>query len=115
LDLYNNNLYIFNSEQGLANENIVGIVKDQRSYYWLSTTDGLCLADIKRAPNGEIILNKIRNLTSSDGLVGNQFRKGAALKTSDGKLLFGTNSGLSIFEPEIYSFEIEPPEVLFQI
>jgi signal transduction histidine kinase/DNA-binding response OmpR family regulator/ligand-binding sensor domain-containing protein len=112
LDLYNNNLYIFNSEHGLSNENIVGIVKDQRSYYWLSTTDGLSLTDIKRAPNGEIKINKIRNLTRSDGLVGNQFRRGTALKTSDGKLVFGTNSGLSIFEPEIFSFEIEPPEVI---
>jgi signal transduction histidine kinase/ligand-binding sensor domain-containing protein/CheY-like chemotaxis protein/AraC-like DNA-binding protein len=112
LDLDNNKLHIFNSEQGLSNENIVGIVKDQRGYYWLSTSDGLCLTDIKRAHSGEIIFKKIRNLNSFDGLVGNQFRNGAALKASDGKLLFGTNSGLTIFEPEIYSFETEQPEVL---
>jgi signal transduction histidine kinase/DNA-binding response OmpR family regulator/ligand-binding sensor domain-containing protein len=112
LDLYNSKLYIFNSEHGLSNENIVGIVKDQRNYFWLSTTDGLCLVDIKRVPNGEIMINKKRNITSSEGLVGNQFRKGAALKTSEGILLFGTNSGLSIFEPELFSFEVEPPEVV---
>lgn len=111
-DFYSNNLFTFNSRDGLYNNNITGILKEKRGYYWISTTDGLCLIDIKRTSNGEIHLDKIRNLSSLDGLVGNQFREKACIQTSDGKVLFGSNSGLSIFDPKIFSFETISPGVI---
>jgi signal transduction histidine kinase/DNA-binding response OmpR family regulator/ligand-binding sensor domain-containing protein len=111
-DFYSNNLFTFNSRDGLYNHNITGILKENRGFYWLSTTDGLCLVDIKKRSNGEIYLDKIRNLSSLDGLVGNQFRERACIQTSDGKVLFGSNSGLSIFDPEIFSFETTPQKII---
>jgi signal transduction histidine kinase/DNA-binding response OmpR family regulator len=44
-------------------------------------------------------------------LVGNQFRARASLINSKGDIVLGSNSGLSIFNPEIYSFATESPKV----
>lgn len=111
-DFYSNNLFTFSSRDGMYNHNITGILKEKRGFYWFSTTDGLCLIDIKRTSNGKINLEKIKNLSSLDGLVGNQFRERACIQTSDGKVLFGSNSGLSIFDPEIFSFKTTPKKII---
>ena len=112
LDLYSNNIHFFSTNNGFLNDNIISIVKDKKNYYWLSTTNGLCLLDLQRKSNGLIAINNIRNLDSSDGLVGNQFRERASLLTSNGKVLFGSNSGLSIFDPEIFSFGSTTPKIV---
>lgn len=112
LDLFSNKMYFFNSDHGFYNENIIGILKDNRNFFWLSTVDGLILIDLKRSTDGQIIINNLRNINSSDGLAGNQFRDRSLLKTSDDKLLFGSNSGLSIFDSEIFSFKTEQSNII---
>lgn len=105
-------IFHFKIGDGLANENVVSIIKEKRGYFWLSTLNGLSLIELNRQTNGNITISQIRNLYKSDGMVGNQFRARTAMINSTGEILLGSNSGLCIFNPEIFSFVNESPKVL---
>lgn len=104
-------IFHFNINDGLANENVVSIVKEKRGFFWLSTLNGLSLIQLTRQTNGNIAISQIKNLYKSDGLVGNQFRARTSLINSKGEILLGSNSGLCTFNPEIFSFTTESPKV----
>jgi signal transduction histidine kinase/DNA-binding response OmpR family regulator/ligand-binding sensor domain-containing protein len=104
-------IFHFNISDGLANENVVSIVKEKRGFFWLSTLNGLSLIQLTRQINGNIAISQIKNFYKSDGLVGNQFRARTSLINSKGEILLGSNSGLCIFNPEIFSFATESPKV----
>jgi signal transduction histidine kinase/DNA-binding response OmpR family regulator/ligand-binding sensor domain-containing protein len=104
-------IFHFNINDGLANENVVSIIKEKRGFFWLSTLNGLSLIQLTRQANGNVVISQIKNLYKSDGLVGNQFRARTSLINSKGEILLGSNSGLCIFNPEIFSFTTESPKV----
>jgi ligand-binding sensor domain-containing protein len=104
-------IFHFNINDGLANENVVSIIKEKRGFFWLSTLNGLSLIQLTRQANGNVVISQIKNLYKSDGLVGNQFRARTSLINSKGEILLGSNSGLCIFNPEIFSFATESPKV----
>ncbi len=76
---------------GIPNDVVYGIKADKEGYLWLSTNSGLSRFN----PVKETFLN----FNSSDGLATEQFFWGAAARTIDGKIYFGSVKGLTGFDP----------------
>ncbi|WP_297091823.1 two-component regulator propeller domain-containing protein [uncultured Draconibacterium sp.] len=81
----------YNETDGLSNNQALCILEDKHKNLWISTTNGLS----KFNPRKEIF----QRFTSKDGLANNQFCYGAALKSDNGDLYFGTVSGFNVFNP----------------
>lgn len=98
-------LKYYDEKDGLANNQALCILEDHENNLWISTTNGLSKFSLEK--------EFFRNYTSKDGLSNNQFCYGAALKTSDGRMLFGSVSGFNMFNPaEVFSEETNVPIVL---
>jgi len=95
----------YNENDGLANNQALCILEDDKNHLWISTSNGLSRFDPETG--------FFQNFTSKDGLNNNQFCYGAACKTSSGELLFGSISGFNMFDPrEVVSEEAPAPLVL---
>ncbi|WP_437920326.1 hybrid sensor histidine kinase/response regulator transcription factor [Sphingobacterium sp. LRF_L2] len=76
---------------GLANNNVYGILQDGDGQIWFSTNRGLSRYNLQTG--------KIVNYNSKHGLSTNQFNFKSFLKGKDGTLYFGTIYGLCFFNP----------------
>ena len=85
-------LKIYNTEDGLPNNNICGILKDKNSNLWISTFRGISKFNIRE--------ESFRNYTSDDGLQSNQFNYNSCCELPDGRMAFGGVKGLNIFYPD---------------
>ncbi len=98
----------FYRENGLPSNEIMGILEDNEGNLWISTTNGLS----KFNPASE----HFTNFDISDGLVNDGFNWNAAYKDINGRLYFGTNSGMLSFYPEeIKENSYIPPIVITSI
>ncbi len=94
--------------EGLANNQALSILEDNKKNLWISTSRGLS----KYNPSTD----QFRNFTSNDGLRNDQFTYGAAYKARSGELIFGGISGFNIFDPdEIISEESDVPLVFTEL
>src|SRR5690606_14139563 len=95
----------YNESNGLANNQALCILEDADNNLWISTSNGLSKFNVKN--------ELFRNYTSKDGLSNNQFCYGAAFKTDEGHMLFGSVSGFNLFDPsEIVTENQNVPMVL---
>jgi ligand-binding sensor domain-containing protein/signal transduction histidine kinase len=94
----------FFARDGLAASAVEGILEDERGDLWLSTSDGL-----SRFTPGT---GTVRNYYAADGLPGNEFRFGAASKSSAGEMFFGSSTGLLAFFPDRMIDNTSPPPVV---
>ena len=85
-------------EDGLASNVVVSVVPDDYGNIWLGTTSGLS----RYTPE----TGRIVNYSEENGLQGNQFNIGAALKLSTGELAFGGIYGFTLFDPQ----DLQPSE-----
>lgn len=83
-----------------ASSVICAIVSDQ-NYLWLSTAKGLIRYSLTQE-------TPVKNFSKSDGLRCEQFIPNSALKTSDGKIYFGSVNGVTAF----YPYKIKTNKVL---
>lgn len=105
LDLQNNKVTVFKEKDGLTNNVIYGILKDNKDNLWLSTNKGIAKFDLKK--------KTFRNYTPGDGLQGNQFSGGAFFKTPKGEMFFGGINGFNGFYPDsIKDNSLVPPIVI---
>lgn len=88
-----NTLTSLNSDQGLANNTVVSIVKDDDGDRWLGTYNGVALVNSE----GELITN----LGVEDGIVERESNRYSKLKGSDGTIFIGTVNGLSVIDPKL--------------
>ena len=88
----------YTTADGITNNFINSILIDDNNDLWISTNKGLNKYSIKT--------NKFINFTEIDVLDGIQFNVNSSLKTSDGKMIFGSTNGLTYFNPN----EIINPE-----
>ncbi len=79
------------SRNGLAGDNIYGILEDENRNLWLSSDKGISMV----TP----IVEDILNFSRADGLIGNEFSQNAYMKARDGTLFFGGPGGISSFSP----------------
>lgn len=92
--IYDPNVKTFTNlskKDGLAGNDVYGILEDDAGVIWMSTENGISAwSPIRR---------EIRNFDYSDGLQGNQFNPGAAFKAKNGMLFFGGSNGFNRFDP----------------
>jgi ligand-binding sensor domain-containing protein/signal transduction histidine kinase len=104
LSLRNDEVKQITEEDGLASNTIFGIAQDANANLWLSTSNGLS----KYNPD----TNQCSNYDAADGLQGNEFFWGVALKTREGKMLFGGVNGLNLFDPAAIVDNTSVPDVV---
>jgi signal transduction histidine kinase len=92
------------ARDGLADSAVKGILEDERGNLWLSTSDGLSRFNPRTGA--------VRNYYAAEGLPGNEFRFGAASKSSTGEMFFGSSKGLLAFFPERVTDNTSPPPVV---
>lgn len=77
---------------GLPGNVVYSIVPDSNNDLWIASNKGLSKFNI--------VSKRFRNFSKSDGLLINDFSAGASFKTKDGRLYFGGNSGVVVFNPD---------------
>jgi len=90
------NFFHLTAKDGLPNDVVYGILKDDAGNIWGSTNKGIfCLTlftDNKKFG--------FRNFTKADGLQDDEFNTGAYAKLANGQLAFGGVNGINIFDPK---------------
>jgi ligand-binding sensor domain-containing protein/signal transduction histidine kinase len=89
--------------EGLPSNYVKGILADDHQRLWISTERGLSRFDPKTGT--------FRNYTVEDGLQGDRFWSGSALRTRNGFMYFGGNQGLNVFHPDSVRDDRAPPVV----
>jgi signal transduction histidine kinase/ligand-binding sensor domain-containing protein len=95
----------YHMKDGLPNENIVGILEDNKDNLWLSTSNGLSKFNIKK--------DTVINYYESDGLQSNEFGHNAYFKDQKGRMYFGGFNGISAFYPDSIKSNPFLPNVVF--
>ncbi|WAC41314.1 sensor histidine kinase [Pedobacter sp. SL55] len=90
-DTKRNTFKTFTENDGLVNNNVLGIIEDNSGNLWISTANGLSEFNPKT--------KRFRNYTKSDGLAGNEFNNRSYFKDSSGEIFFGGINGLTSFYP----------------
>ncbi|MBL4752689.1 MAG: SpoIIE family protein phosphatase [Flavobacteriales bacterium] len=91
------------SEVGLPNDMVYGILEDDHGNLWMSTNTGIA----KFNPRNE----SFRNFDVSDGLQSNEFSSGAFHKSANGLMFFGGIEGLNVFHPDSIVDNPIPPQM----
>lgn len=95
---------VWTKKNGLADNSIAGIEKDDAGILWISTFNGLSKFNMA--------LNSFENYYDKDGLSDNEFNIAAHLKTRNGKIYFGGLNGINAFYPgELKKEQKQPPEI----
>lgn len=98
----------YHREDGLRDEAIYGILEDNKAQLWLSTDMGICCFNTAEETFNFYDVN--------NGILSNNFRQSAFLKTKDGIMLMGGVGGLTVFDPnEINKNEIKPKIVISRL
>lgn len=96
---------------GLPNEYIYGVLKDNKNVLWISTNFGLSKLDLKLYAKNQIA--QFKNYFEIDGLQSNEFNQGAYHVSNDGEMFFGGINGFNSFYPEKVIDNPHQPPVYF--
>ena len=89
---------------GLAGNNIYGILEDESQNIWLSSDRGLSRISAED--------DSILNFSQADGLTSGEFSQNAFLRTKDGTFFWGSPKGISSFHPEMLPRLSHPSEIV---
>ena len=90
-NLENNYIRVLTKKDGLPNNVIYGLLKDEQGRLWFSTNRGI--------GSYNLATSKIHIYSEKNGLVSDEFNSNAFLKTKDGELFFGGIEGFNHFYP----------------
>lgn len=93
----------YTMEDGLPSNSISGIKAGPDGNLWISTNFGISHFN----PGTCTFVN----FYAGDGLQGNEFSKGAACKTSQGRIIFGGTNGITSFNPQEITSPNKKPEI----
>ena len=93
----------YSLKDGLPDKVIYGILEDEQSGLWLSTNKGISRFDART--------ETFKNYDITAGLQSNEFNTYAALKTTDGRMLFGGINGYNVFNPDDIRDDPIPPKI----
>lgn len=96
---------LYDKDNGFPNNNILSMEEDDRGNFWLGSLSGLIKFN---QFSGEI---EVYN--QNDGVSSNTFDAGASEKLPDGRMVFATDKGLTIFHPDSIKPFREEPNFLF--
>lgn len=105
LDELDGEIMIFSSKNGLANDNVTGILEDDIGDIWVSTYNGLSV--IKRKDYS------IVNYFEEDGLTNNEFNYSSQFKARDGTVWFGGMNGVNAIDPSVVINNNLNPALIF--
>ncbi|MGH8371168.1 MAG: ligand-binding sensor domain-containing diguanylate cyclase [Gammaproteobacteria bacterium] len=88
----NGNVTRYSTKDGLPNDTIYAILRDQQGNLWVSTDNGISRFDPRAVT--------FRNYGTTDGLQSIEFNGGSAYQASDGEFFFGGINGFNAFYPE---------------
>ena len=94
----------YRERDGLANDSVYSIFKDQQGFFWLSTNKGISRFNP--------VTEQFKNYDASDGLQSNEFHQGAAFQSADGELFFGGINGFNRFYPQNITDDQQTPPVV---
>lgn len=83
--------YFYHSNNSMIDNNVYSVLTDREGDIWFSTHKGVFLLNSDN--------QHIRNFTLADGFPAIEFNAAAGFKLSDGKLVYGSMEGVSIFDP----------------
>jgi PAS domain S-box-containing protein len=105
IDMNTDSIKVYTTANGLSSDALMGILVDNTKHLWISSTKGL----MKFNPEtGSVIV-----FDKSQGLQGNEFKFNSQWKLSNGKMIFGGVSGMTIFNPDSIKFNTNIPSVVF--
>lgn len=81
-------------QDGLSSEVVYTMIAQDDNTYWIGTFNGL---DLFREDK-----KSFSNFFEEDGLSSNEFNQNSFLKTSDGKMYFGSINGVTSFYPQLF-------------
>ncbi len=96
-------VYNITEKDGLANNYIRSILEDKSGTLWIGTERGLSRFDPAT--------NNIKNYFTQDGFEGNRYNYNGSM-TSTGDMLFGTDDGFIIFNPDSIKDDPTPPQIV---
>ena len=82
----------FTIKDGLPNQVIYSIERDEEGNLWMGTNNGISCLHTKT--------NTFKNYTVDDGLPGNEFNRYSSMRLTQDKLLFSGVEGVTIFNPK---------------
>ncbi|RDC58355.1 hybrid sensor histidine kinase/response regulator [Pedobacter chinensis] len=83
--------HIYTTKDGLSNNNVLGIIEDNKQQLWISTSNGLNKFDP--------VYKTFQTYTTSDGIAGDEFNYNSFFANKNGELFFGGYNGLTHFFP----------------
>ena len=96
------------TEDGLPTNSIQSIVVDAKRNIWAGTLRGLARISIAAADT------TVRVFTETDGLLSTEFIDRSVAHLADGRLLFGSGKGATLFDPTVVGRSTRAPEVAFE-
>lgn len=93
----------FTKADGLADNHIYGLLKDDNGTLWMSSNGGITNFDPETFT--------IRNYGLDDGLISLEYNQNAYFKNPEGVLYFGSPKGITAFLPEQLKINEIPPQV----
>ncbi len=81
----------YSKKNGLPDDLVLGILKDDEGNLWISTSNGLCRFDPSALT--------FHTYDRFDGLPSNDFNQDAYFQSSDGEMYFGSSNAVVAFRP----------------
>ena len=94
-------------KEGLASNQAYFLLFDNQNRLWIGTTKGIDALDIN-----DFLTNKkinLKHIGKEEGLQGLECNMNAAFKDAEGKLLFGTVKGVTVFNPRYEKINYHEP------
>lgn len=112
-DLKKDTLYYIDKESGLCDNIIRGIVEDNNSKIWVTTSNGLSVLSAERDIQGAMRITS-RNFFTKDGLKTNNFNNHSICKLQNGNILLGGTEGYTVVNPNKLTEKDQlPAKVIF--
>jgi diguanylate cyclase (GGDEF)-like protein/PAS domain S-box-containing protein len=83
--------YVYHKANSIIDNNVYGLMADEAGDIWFSTHNGIFMLDSNS--------QHISHFTRKDGLAATEFNGRAYVKLPDGRFVYGSMEGISIFEP----------------
>ena len=94
----------FTTADGLADDHIYGLLKDENGTFWMSSNGGLINFDPETF--------SIRNYGLDDGLIALEYNQNAYFRSDSGIMYFGSAKGVTAFIPEQLTINERPPQIV---
>ena len=104
-NLRDNKVDKFTTDAGLPSNYVNSLLREGK-YLWLGTESGLCQFDIEE--------KNVMVFSSLPPFFNVSFNQNASLKLSNGQLIWGSNSGALMFEPDAVLFSPSSGRIFFQ-